>query len=143
MSGSETLRWFGRLATAVLIGLLFLPVVRNVDGLPLSTYPMFASARSSEVRFVAASGVNESGERFALPIRQIADTFDPLIAQAFLNNALERGDIDRACTDIAARVDETFVAVEIATEVHNVVNNTRGAESLLGRSLHSRCEVPP
>lgn len=135
--------WVLRLLTVAFVGLLSLPVARNVDGLPLSTYPMYASARSSDVRFVVVSGVDASGRRSTLSPSEIADTLDPLIAQAFLNDAVGRGDTERVCREIAERVRRDYSEIEIAVEVHDVVDNTRGEESLLDREVRSRCEVAP
>lgn len=140
MSASGGL-WVRRLATVAFVCLLFWPVVRNADGLPLSNYPMYASARSSDVRFVAVSGLDAAGERLTLSLPEIADTLDPLIAQAFLNDAVSRGDTDRVCREIASRVGGDVVEVEIAAEVHDVVSNTRGEPSLLDRELYARCSV--
>lgn len=140
MSDSAGL-WARRLVTVVFVGLLLSPVVRNADGLPLSNYPMYASARSSELRFVTASGVDAAGDRSTLSLPEIADTLDPLIAQAFLNDAVSRGDTERVCLEIASRVGSEVAHVEIAAEVHDVVRNALGEPSLLSRELYSSCSV--
>jgi hypothetical protein len=79
-------RWIRRLTTVTLLGVLMSPVVRNRDGLPLSTYPMYATARSNIVGFVVVRGVTSGGEHVDLSMFTIARTRDPLIAESFLGD---------------------------------------------------------
>ena len=56
------------IATAVFVALLLSPAVRPGDGVPLSSYPMYASPRSAVVEFVVAQGIAPDGEVVALTI---------------------------------------------------------------------------
>ncbi len=133
--------WARRLATLGLVAALVSPAVRNEDGLPLSTYPMYSSSRSQVSTFVTASGVDEQGRRTALSALIIAESRDRLIAQSFLNDAVRRGDAEPICMEIAVRVERSLVAVEIATERHDTIARLRGEDSLQEREVHVSCEV--
>lgn len=133
--------WARRLLTVVLLGALLSPVIRNEDSLPLSTYPMFAGTRSSLSSFITASGVDESGDRLALSALTISQSRDRLIAQAFLNDAVQRGDEAAICAEIAGRSDGSAVSVEIAREQHDTIARLRGEASLQKREVLASCEV--
>lgn len=134
--------WFRRLATGALLAALISPAVRNDDGLPLSTYPMYASARSSVVGFVTAAGLDASGERSTLSASSISGSRDRLVAQSFLNDAVERDDAAGACAEIAERVaGGSLVAIEVAFERHDTVARLNDEPSLLERNLLAVCEV--
>ena len=134
--------WARRLTTLGLVAALVSPAIRNEDGLPLSTYPMYSSTRSHLSTFVTASGIDEQGRRTSLSALAIAESRDRLIAQSFLNDAVRRGDAESVCTEIASRVDPSLAAIEIATERHDTIARLRGEESLQERDLHVSCEVP-
>jgi hypothetical protein len=141
MASEESRLWVRRLSTLVLVVALLSPVLRNEDGLPLSTYPMYAGTRSRIVTFVSAVGVGPDGQSATLSMPEIAQTRDPLIAQAFLNDAVGRGDVERVCEEISSRVGRQFVAVEIATERRDVVRHVRGHASVVDRTVHVTCPV--
>ncbi len=130
-----------RLATVILIAALISPALRNKDGLPLSTYPMYANTRSSVSSYVTALGVTDTGANRTLSTSTIAETMDWLIAQSFLNDAVARGEGAQVCQQIADRAPVDLSAIEIATERHDTVARLRGEESLLQRKVHARCEV--
>ncbi len=132
-----------RLVTVGLIAALLSPAVRNEDGLPLSTYPMYAGTRSNESSYVTARGVTDTGANRTLSTSTIAETMDQLIAQSFLNDSVARGDGAQVCRQIADRAPGDVTAIEIATELHDAVARLRGEESLLQRNVHARCEVRP
>ena len=128
----------------LIVAVMLWPVVSNEDGLPLSTYPMYAGARVDTLALVTAAGVTSDGAFTTLSTPQIAQTRDPLIAQSFLNDAVANGTIEVVCQEIASRlVAGQVVAVEIAEEVHNVVAFVRERESLVARTRLASCEVPP
>lgn len=131
-----------RLFTALLIAALFSPVIRDQDSLPLSTYPMYSSARSNLSSFVTASGVDALGVRTTLSALTISQSRDRLIAQAFLNDAVQRGEAAEACAGIASRVASSMVRIEIAREQHDTMARLRGESSLLERAVLASCEVP-
>ena len=133
--------WIRRISTAGLLVALVSPALRNQDSLPLSTYPMYSSTRSNLSTYVTATGVDENGVRTTLSALTIAASRDRLIAQSFLNDAVERGDAEEICVEIASRVDRTLVGVEIARERHDTIARIRGEPSLLLREVQASCEV--
>ncbi len=138
MTGS----WARRLLTACLVAALLSPAVRNEDGLPLSTYPMYSGTRSHLSSFVTASGIDEQGTRSTLSALTISGSRDRLIAQSFLNDAARRDEAPDACAEIASRVDRKLEGVEIATEQHDTIARLQGSESLRQRDVLASCEVP-
>ena len=130
-----------RLATIGLVLILLWPALVDRDGLPLSTYPMYAGTREPVLTLVTARGVNTSGAPVSLSTPQIAETRDPLIAQSFLNDAVSTGRVDVVCREIATRVGADVVTVEIAHEVHDVVRHVRDDDGLISRETVASCEV--
>ncbi len=137
MSPAERVNWVRRFLTLGLLGALVSPAVRNVDGLPLSTYPMYSSTRSNLSTFATASGVDEHGDRSTLSALVISGSRDRLIAQSFLNDAVGRGDAAQVCSEIASRVERDLTGVEIAREQHDTIARLRGEPSLRSREVHA------
>ena len=134
--------WVRRSVTVALLAALVSPAVRNADGLPMSTYPMYASARGSVVSFVTAAGLDDDGGRSTLSALTISGSRDRLVAQAFLNDVVRRDNPAEACAEITERVDnDTVAAVEIAFERHDTVARLRGEGSLLEHNVLAVCEV--
>ena len=134
--------WVRRLLTAALLAALLSPVVRNQDSLPLSTYPMYAGTRSNLSSFVTAVGLDDVGDQSTLSALTISQSRDRLIAQSFLNDAVQRGEAAEACEDIVSRVAPSLVTVEIAVEQHDTIARLRGDESLQERTVVASCGVP-
>ena len=124
-------------AVAVLVS----PALRDHDSFPLSTYPVYASARSREATFVTAQGQRADGSARRLSIDVIARTDDPLIAASRVADAVASGRADELCAEIAGRVSSDVVAVVVVRERHDVVDGARGEDSLLSREQLSRCAV--
>lgn len=133
----------GRIAVVVAVVLLLsAPVLADRDGYPLSTYPMYARTRSADVDLVTAQGLDEAGGRHTLSLDIIGVSDDPLIVAGELRAAIGAGRADTNCTEIAARTDDPLVvAIEVVTERHDVVARTIGADSLIDRIVHARCET--
>lgn len=119
------------------------PALRDRDSFPLSTYPMYASARSNVVAFPTVLGFDAEGARAPLALRAIARTDDALVGQARIRQAIEGGEADALCAEVAGRASDAVVRLEVVTERHDVVALTVGDDSLLDRSLHATCEVAP
>jgi hypothetical protein len=122
--------------------LLISPALRDRDSFPLSTYPVYASARGREATFVTADGERADGSVHRLSMDVIARTDDPLIAASRLADAVSAGRADDLCTEIAGRAPSDLVAVVVVRERHEVVDSARGDESLLQREQLARCPVP-
>lgn len=128
------------MATIGLLIALISPAVRDRDGLPLSTFPMYAATRAEESTFITATGVDASGAPVTLSALMISGSRDRLIAQSFLNDAVRRGDEASICRDIADRLDASVRGVKIATERHNTIARLRGDDSLVERTVLAECE---
>ena len=121
---------------------LVAPVVGNRDSFPLSTYPMYARNRSTEVSFVTAQGVRADDELATLSLGTIGNSDDPLVVAGELRAAIRRDEADDRCRTIADRIDDaTIEYVEVVTERHDTVVRLEGGDSLIRRSVHARCEV--
>ena len=134
------LRW-RLLATAALLAIVVSPVVRDGDGVPLSSYPMYAAARSAEVEFVVAYAVDAEGAVLALSIEEAAGTSDPLIAETKLRREVAEGRGDALCGEVAGRVGgrPDLVEVEIRAERHDVVERVQGRPSVVTSETVARC----
>jgi hypothetical protein len=133
-----------RRLVAVVAGTVVLisPALRDHDSFPLSTYPIYASARAREATFVTAHGVRADGSAHRLSMDVIARTDDPLIAASRVDDAVAAGRVDELCAEIAARAPSDVVAVVVVRERHDVVDGARGEDSLLQREQLARCAVP-
>lgn len=121
---------------------LVAPVVADRDSFPLSTYPMYARNRSTEVSFVTAQGVGVDDRLSPLSLGVIGDSDDPLVVAGELRAAIRRDGAAQRCREIAARVsDPTVLHVEVVTERHDTVQRLEGDDSLVRRTVHARCPV--
>jgi hypothetical protein len=135
--------WGRRLVTLAVVGALIAPVVANHDSFPLSTYPMYARTRPTEVDIVTAVGIDSSGHDVPLSMSVLAATDDPLIAESRLRTAAAGGTAVRMamCEEIAARSGDGVVGVRLVTERHDVVRRASGKDSRLGVEVHAECEI--
>ncbi len=131
------------MSTLLLAGFLLFPVLVDSDDFPLSTYPMYSSARGQEVSFVTAYGIDAAGESVALGIGTIGGTDDPLIATGELRSAIRLGQAADRCGEIASRVDpnDGITVVEVVTERHDVIEHTLDRSSIVERTVHATCRV--
>lgn len=148
MPWPPTARALRALTTLALLAALFSPVVRDRDGLPLSTYPMYSSARGPEASFVTAQVVAgaDVDDVSVLTPDVIGESGDALVVTGDLRAALAVGDADRRCAAIAARALVTGLAatgdsIELVEERHDTVARLTGDDSLLERRVAARCEV--
>ncbi len=140
-----TRRWRIVLTSSILVA-LFAPVALDRDGIPLSTYPMYARSRGRSVDLVTANGIDRSGERHRLGLEIVGGSDDPLIVAGELRSAIAGGSAPRRCSQISRRAaqradDVVIVVVEVVTERHDTVERTAGRPSLLERTVHAQCEV--
>lgn len=136
-----------RAATAAVLAALVMPIVRNHDSFPLSTYPMYARQRDDVVVLPTAVGVTADGERERLGLDVIGMSDDPLIVGALLRQTarLGEGSLRVLCDDIAARAanrDVDASIIEVIEERHDVVARAQGHESLASTTVLTTCEVP-
>ena len=117
------------------------PAVTGHDSFPLSSYPMYAFQRSRTDRFQAVLGESSTGEVKPLSLRLVADTDDPLIAEALVAQAIGSGTVARLCEQVAGRVGPGIERVLVVEEVHDVIERARRAPSLQDRVVHAACTV--
>ena len=137
-------------AATISIGLIaatLSPVVRapEDDGFPLSTYPMFAFARPTQLTIDYAIGVTALGARRPLSLAMLG-TSEVLQAYTVIATAKANHQLSTLCRQIAARVaeDEEFdgvAFVRIVSGTHDaveyLVRHHQGRETEL-----TRCPVP-
>jgi hypothetical protein len=140
---SPTIGWGRRMVAAAVLVAVAWPAVRGRDNFPLSTYPMYAETRGDDVSIATAVGVDGRGRERRLSLRTIAETDDPLIAEAAVDNAIQRGEADQLCAEIATRVAGDIERVDVVDERHDVVARAEGDPSLLSRSVEATCEADP
>lgn len=130
----------------VLLGATAAPVLRapRDDGFPLSTYPMFATPRPTQLTLDYARGVTAAGAHRTLR-PSLVGSGEILQAVAVIARARAAGQLPALCAAIAARVaaDDRFadvVAVQIVSGTHDavafLVHDVRGREI-----ERARCEV--
>ena len=134
-------RWGRRFVATVVVAAVVSPAVRRSDSFPLSTYPMYASARNGTATFATARGIDASGGDRRLSMRTIARTDDPLIAQSRVAEAIRSGAAAQLCAEIAERARRPVIEVEVVEERHDLVAQVAGRASLRQRTLHARCQV--
>jgi hypothetical protein len=137
-------------ASIVLVAITLSPVLRDNpydDGFPLSTYPMFASARGPSHRMSYALGLTRSGERRTLSPR-LAGSLEVLQAYRNIEQAVAggRGAQQKLCRAIADRVrdagDEDIVTVRIVNAKHDALDVLLRDQLGVEREL-TRCRVKP
>jgi len=134
---SRSIWWW---ITVAVVGLMVAPVVFDHDSHPLSTYPMYSSARGREVSIPSALGLTDRGGAERLSLGVIGANSDPLIVAGELRAAIRNGRAAERCEEIAARVDDPAVqAVAVVIERHDVVAQVQGEPSLIERTVHATC----
>ena len=136
-SGRVWRRWVTALALVAVVS----PVLRDRDSFPLSTYPMYASARSEVVSFSTVVAYDAGGQPVRLSLRTIARPDDALIGQARVRASIAEGTADVRCAEVAGSAPDAAARVEVVTERHDVVALASGDESLVDREVHASCEV--
>jgi hypothetical protein len=140
---ASRIRWLRRAVVLATLAAVISPVLRDRDSAPLSTYPMYASARGREATLATAVGVDVDGATHRLSLSTIGRTDDPLIAESLVAGAIRAGRADALCAEIARRVHGEAVAVEVVEERHDVVDRAAGRPSIDGRTVHAHCDVGP
>ena len=79
-------RW--SIATALVVAALVAPVGLDRDSYPLSTYPMYATARPQEVDLPTAVGIDADGGTHRLSLALVGSSDDPLIVAGELWKAI-------------------------------------------------------
>ena len=113
------------------------------DGFPLSTYPMFASKRTTKLSVAYALGVRTDGTSYPLP-SEVTGTGEVLQAAVVYEDAINHGRkaLAALCTSIAAHAPDDVVTVRIVVGIHDavelLVHDQRGTEH-----VRWQCPVKP
>jgi hypothetical protein len=126
---------------AAVLVVLVLPLVRNHDSFPLSTYPMYAGTRSGVETLPAVLGTDRDGRVERLSTTTIARSDDPLITTALLRQAIRSGRAEALCGEIAGRAPAGTVTIEVVEERLDLVASAAGDDEVLDRTVHARCPV--
>ena len=137
--------WAYVVSVAVLT-LVFSPVLRpsQRDSYPLSTYPMFSYNRGRESALPTAVGVTLDGQIRRLSPELISGGYEPVRAFATVEASIDNGDTADLCQEIAERTvkgRDDLVAIEVVTEVHDVVAWFEGHKEPSQRIVHARCPL--
>ena len=136
------LRYWRTWCTIALLVVMALPLFALGDGVPLSSYPMYASPRSDTTQFVVPVGVDRAGREVALSTPVIAGSNDPLVAESYLRETLARRGAGYLCARIAERSTNPDVRqIEIRSERHRVVARVLGESSVVDRTILASCPV--
>lgn len=125
----------------IVVAAMLSPLATGRDSFPLSTYPMYASARGATADLVLATGIALNGEVKPLGLDTIANSDDPLIVESLLRQAIRSGTAEQLCESIASRSGDTVATIEIVTERHVLADIARDpAATPLRRTVHARCD---
>ena len=135
------------LVTLILVGLVASPLVGAFadDSFPISTYPMFASVKSTEAHLSHVILVDADGGEWAAPPSAIAND-EALQAQETLRQALNNGEAatNELCERVARRVAGSGAAyARIVTSTYDAFLYYQGDREPIARNVHATCEVQP
>ncbi|MFN3215399.1 MAG: hypothetical protein ACE367_02770 [Acidimicrobiales bacterium] len=139
--GTRRRQMIAVLATALVVALVW-PAPAGRDSFPLSNYPMFAAARPTETTFRSAVGVDAAGAFVRLSPHTISGTDQVIQAAATVRRAIETDTTDELCAEIAERISDRAVAVEVVTERYDTIAWFDGRTEPIERRVHARCPVP-
>lgn len=125
---------------AVTLVVAVFPLAARRDSYPLSDLPMFATTRERISRFTTAVGVTERGDTVRLDPETIAHTDEVIAAQAALVNAVNSGESQDLCSEIARRARD-LTLIRIQTETHDILASLEEPRPLRVR-VHAECRVP-
>ena len=134
------MRWRWVITLAVLAAVVS-PALRNRDSVPLSTYPMYASARGEVTVLSTAVGTDHRGAIRRLSMDHIARSRDPLVTEALVDTAIRNADADELCREIASRVGDDISEISVVEERHDLERYASGDPSLIHRQVQARCET--
>ncbi len=126
--------------SAVMVLAVAAPVVGSPyrDSFPLSTYPMFSTARPQRTTVNSAVGFDAAGAALTLRPGDIGGTREVIQAAATLSRAISRGEAGDLCREVLSNVPAAAV-VEIVTETYDVIAYFDESEAPLQRVVHARC----
>lgn len=134
-------RRFGiAVASAALLLALAWPAVapQEIDSLPLSNYPMFARPRAAVSWFPVAVRVDADGNEHRLDLRMVGGTDQPVQAAETIRQAIERGEAEQLCDEIAERSGERG-EVQVLSVAYDAPGWFQGDRQPVERRVHAAC----
>jgi len=108
------------------------------DTYPLSTYPMFASNRGELHRIPTVVEVRVDGTTARLSPELIAGTDELVLTAVTVTHAVNAGEAEALCAEVAERLGEGRVA-RVQTEQHNVIGLIADDAPPLAIDVHAEC----
>ncbi len=133
--------------TLILVGLVASPLAGAFanDSFPISTYPMFATVRSSETHLSHVMLVSPDGDERVAPPSAIAND-DVLQVQETVLQALDEGPLATValCERVARRVAGSgVVSVQVVTSTFDAILYYQRDREPISRQVHATCEAQP
>lgn len=143
-------RWYAAIVSTVVVAAVLSPIVpaEQVDGFPLSNYPMFSRAPDdSRVWLSHVVGWSRRGEH--RPVEPgLVETEEVMQAMQTIKVAARRGPAAALdlCVHTAARVaeDDAYADIdllEVRTDRYDVLTYFSGGRAPLRTQIHARCPV--
>jgi len=113
-----------RVAPFIAAMVVLFPLAHNPrhDSYPLSTYPMFAPDRGSVLNIDTVVRVDAEGIVHRLDPNTISGTDEIVTASVVAVKAIQRGDSDLLCREVANRIADPTSTVEVRTELVNTID---------------------
>jgi hypothetical protein len=115
------------------------------DGFPISSYPMFARRSGTVVRLATAVGIDADGDEHRLGPGPLGGGDEVVLAAELARRAVDEGraSAEAFCEEVAARVDDDIVTVEVRVEERDAVADIGADDAPLDVDVHARCQVAP
>ncbi len=137
-------RIHGGLVSALMLVAIASPLIDDVDGFPLSTFPMFSKARPEELTL--AHVVLVDGDRREPVAPGLVFSSEVLQTKVAIARAVSGG--PKAASDLCQKVAARLRAeghgrgsVEVRTDRYHVLTYVEGNEAPIKSKLHARCDV--
>lgn len=115
------------------------PALTGDDDFPISSHPMYATARSDRAELITAEAFDSTGAVVPLTMEVIAATDDPLIAEQRMRNAAASDDADGTCRAIADRAPDSVTRIEIVAVVYDLRAFVSGETTPATRQALAEC----
>ncbi len=112
------------MAPLIAAAIVLSPIVHDPrhDSYPLSTYPMFAPDRGALLTIDTVVRVDSSGVVHRLDPNTISGTDEIVTASVVAVKAIQRGEADLLCREVADRIGDPDSTVEVRSEQVNTID---------------------
>jgi hypothetical protein len=128
-----------------MLGAVGWPAVTQVDGFPLSNYPMFSQPKPRVARIAHVIGFSSTGPDRPLPPAALG-TDEIMQASQTVRRAIERGEADRLCSSTAATIANLsqyadIERLEVRFDWYDTVAYWKGERKPRRVEIAARCGV--